>query len=136
MLRTKHSEMLWSIATAPTSQESTREIAKPGNWATKRAAPAPLPGPLSPGELVTVRTRNSEYRVIVLDDMGCHVLVQGGRHFPFTTEAWMLDGSWVTELLPPGAAFGHSMVFVVGTRGFMTSPIVLIERERSGGRAA
>ena len=58
-----------------------------------------LESPGNPGRFITVRTGNSLYHLIVLDPLGRKVLLQGGRYFPCTTEACLLEGSSVPELL-------------------------------------
>ena len=63
--------------------------------------PAHLADPLSPcgtvtdidlhllpaGTQLSVNTRNSRYRILMLDGSGCHALVQGGRYFCEETDA-------------------------------------------------
>jgi hypothetical protein len=121
----------WQPAIITPHQERTLEVANPrrGSTPVKLAKPnAQLPA-LAPGELVTVHTRNSTYRLIILDPTGHDILIQGGRHFPCSTEACLLDGSSVLELLSDGVEVGCKLQFVVGERCFITSTIVEIERE-------
>jgi len=47
---------------------------------------------LPPGTELCVDTRNSRYRLVMLDGSGCNALVQGGRYFSQETEA-RIDGS-------------------------------------------
>lgn len=52
---------------------------------------------LPAGTQVSVNTRNSRYRFLMLDGSGCHALVQGGRYFCEETDAEIVgarfDGS-------------------------------------------
>lgn len=47
---------------------------------------------LRPGTELRVDTRNSQYRILMLDGNDCHALVRGGRYFAQETEA-RIDGS-------------------------------------------
>jgi hypothetical protein len=42
---------------------------------------------LPAGTRLSVNTRNSRYRLLMLDGSGCHALVQGGRYFCEETDA-------------------------------------------------
>ena len=42
---------------------------------------------LPAGTQLSVNTRNSRYRLLLLDETGCHALVQGGRYFCEETDA-------------------------------------------------
>jgi hypothetical protein len=131
MSRSEQRERFRPAATVARRQEWTREVAKlrRGSIPAKLSTPNTQLGALAPGELVTVHTRNSTYRLIILDPTEQNILIQGGRHFPCSTEACLLDGSCVLELLVGGAAVGCNLEFVAGDRCFITSPIVEIERE-------
>lgn len=138
MWASEQSERAWPAPSVAPRQQTTLEVPNPG-WRSiplkRPTSGTPLP-PLAPGELVTVRTRNSVYRLIVLDPTGRSVLIQGGRHFPCSTEAELLDGSSVLDLLSSSVENGRSLRFAVGIRGFVTSSIVTIEREGPHVRAA
>ena len=131
MLRSEQRERFRPAATVAPCQERTREVAKPrrGSTPAKLSKPNAQLRALAPGELVTVHTRNSTYRLIILDRTGQNILIQGGRHFPCSTEACLLDGSSVLQLLVGGAAVACNLEFVAGDKCFITSPIVEIERE-------
>jgi hypothetical protein len=78
----------WQAATVTRRPERTLEVANPrrGSTRVKLAKPNVQLPALAPGELVTVHTRNSTYRLIILDPTGHNILIQGGRHFPCSTE--------------------------------------------------
>lgn len=82
-----------------------------------------------------MRTRNSLYRLILLDPTGRHILIKGGRYFLSSTEACLLEGSTVLQLLSRGVEVGCGLQFVVGDACFITSPIVKIEREGNSARS-
>jgi len=131
MLRCEQSERFRLPAPMSRRQDNTMEVERPwtgrlrARLSTVRAELAAL----APGELVTVRTRNSLYHLIILDPAGETVLIEGGRYFPCTTEARLLEGSHVPDLLIDGVADGGSLQFQVGNRCVVTSPIVEVERE-------
>ena len=63
---------------------------------------------LPAGTQISVNTRNSRYRFLMLDGSGCHALVQGGRYFCEETDAEIVgatfDGSsrrvgWICSVL-------------------------------------
>ena len=56
---------------------------------------------LPSGTELVVETRNTRYRVVMLDD-GCEALVQGGRYFPQETTAGMLGCTFGGSLLNLG----------------------------------
>ena len=131
MLQSELSERFWPAAPFVPRHDRTLEVERPRTGALPvrlSEVNAQLVA-LAPGELITVRTGNSLYHLIVLDPLGRKVLVQGGRYFPCTTEACLLEGSSVPELLLDAVAARCSLQFVVGNRCFMTSPIVEVERE-------
>lgn len=130
MLRSERSEGFWQVATVAPRQE-TLEVPKPRTGAirVKLSKPGVPFRALAPGELVKVRTRNSRYRLIVLDPLGQKILIQGGRHFPCSTEVRLLDGSSVLELLAGAGEPGCGLQFALGDKCFMTSPIMHIKRE-------
>lgn len=136
MLRSELSERFWRTDTV--APGSTLEVPKPeaGTIRVRLSKPGVPFRALAPGELVTVRTRNSRYRLIVLDPFGRKILIQGGRHFPCSTEACLLDGSSVLELLAGAGEAGGGLQFLVGDKCFMTSAIVHVEREGSNVVAA
>ena len=138
MLRSERSDPFRPVATVAPGQETTLEVAKPTKGAIpgKLSKPNPQLGEFAPGELVTVRTRNSLYRLIMLDPAGRKILIQGGRYLPCSTEACLLGDSSVLGVLAGGVDVGCSLQFVVGDRCFITSPIVEIEREGPNVRAA
>jgi len=131
MLRTEHDERFWHAPAILPAQEKTLEVERPrtGAFSVGLSETSAQLVALAPGELITVRTRNSLYYLIVLDSIGRRILIQGGRYFPCTTEACLLEGSSVPELLVGAAEARCSLQFVVGDRCFVTSPIVEIERE-------
>lgn len=71
--------------------------------AARRPVALPL---LLPGTMVTVRTRNTTYRFVVVDGSARHISIQGGRLFPRATDVHLLgalDGEdglkvgWIVE---------------------------------------
>ena len=84
---------------------------------------------LQPMTTLVVRTRNTQYRIVVAPDSAIHV--QGGRFFPGLTTA-RLDGSSAGgSLLKLGCiTVGLRMEISVGGQRIVTSPVRTISRER------
>jgi len=80
--------------------------------------------PLAPGTTLIVQTRNSQYRLIVLDGERPGVLVQGGALFPEATVAHLQGASAGGSLVRTGwIEVGFRMELLVGPRRIVTSPV-------------
>jgi len=83
---------------------------------------------LPPLTTLLVETKNSSYRIVVME--GSHVRVQGGPFFPQPTPA-QLDGARLcgTGLEVEWLGVGLRMRITVGARRLVTSPIRAISAE-------
>src|SRR5262245_19040405 len=83
---------------------------------------------LPPATTLVVETKNSSYRIVVME--GSSVCVQGGPYFPEPTSAH-LDGARLlgTGLQVDWLEVGLLMTITAGTRRFVTSPIRAITTE-------
>ena len=85
-------------------------------------------GRLEPMTTLHVWTWNSMYRVVVSE--GSEVLVQGGSSFPAPTPARIDGASAGQGLVRTGwIGLGLLMVFHVGRKRFVTSPVIAIVTE-------
>jgi len=57
---------------------------------------------LAAGTIVSVRTRNSCYRLVIVEPETQHVLVSGGHWFPEPTEARVVGATGGGSMLKPG----------------------------------
>jgi len=79
---------------------------------------------LAPGTTLIVQTRNSQYRLIVLDGDHQDVLVQGGALFPEATAAYLQGASAGGSLVRTGwIEVGLRMELLAGPRRIVTSPV-------------
>jgi hypothetical protein len=88
---------------------------------------------LPPSTTLVVETRNSSYRIVIVE--GSNVCVQGGPFFPEPTSAH-LDGASLrgTGLKVGWLEVGLLMRITAGAKRFVTSPIRTITNEdRSAG---
>lgn len=77
---------------------------------------------LAPMTTLVVRTRNSEYRIVV--SAGDEVLVKGGQFFPSLTEARFSGASVGGSFLKVGwIGIGLRMEILAGGRRIVTSPV-------------
>jgi hypothetical protein len=77
---------------------------------------------LTPFSTVHVRTRNSLYRIVVLD--GTRILVQGGQFFPESTDTHLSGSGLGGSLLKIGCiAVGLRMEFLLDHRRIVTSRV-------------
>jgi len=77
---------------------------------------------LAPLTTLLVRTRNSDYRIIV--SSGDEVFVEGGRFFPCLTEARFSGASVGGSFLKVGwVGIGLRMEILAGGRRIVTSPV-------------
>ena len=94
---------------------------------------------LPPSATVVIRTRNSRYRVVVIDGATRHVRVQGGKLFPESTEM-LLEGAMTDAgtINPGWISVGLPVAISSGLRRITTSRVesVAFERSRSATRAA
>ena len=137
MVRPSRGERSWDATAVAPRQERASEVTRPRHdtISVRLTKPNAQLGALAPGEHITVRTRNSQYRLIVLDQTGRNILIKGGRYFLRSTEACLLEGSTVLQLLSGGPGVGRGLQFVVGDTCFITSRILKIEREGTSARA-
>ena len=84
---------------------------------------------------LTVRTRNSLYRIVAIVPMRGEIMVQGGRFFPELTRARLSGASLGGSFLKMrGIYIGFRMEIQVGLETIITSDVQSIEIV-SGGRA-
>lgn len=84
---------------------------------------------LQPMTSLVVRTRNTQYRIVVAPDSA--IQVQGGRFFPGLTAARLEGSSAGGSLLKVGCiTVGLRMEISVGSQRIVTSPVRTINRER------
>ena len=57
---------------------------------------------LNPGAIVSVRTRHSRYRLVVVEPKTQRVVVNGGEWFPEPTEAQLVGATGGGSMLKPG----------------------------------
>jgi len=90
---------------------------------------------LEPGTTLIVQTRNSEYRVVVLDGTDLDVIVMGGQLFQDATRVRLGGATAGGSLLKIGwIGVGLRVELSVGGRRIITSPVRSITTE--GVRAA
>ncbi len=100
---------------------------------------ADLPGvdlrDVEPLTTITIRTRNSQYRIIVT--LGTSVVVQGGRFFPDAIAARVDGSGFGGSLLKVGwIGIGLQMEIFAGDQRIITSPVYDISIEpRAAGTA-
>jgi hypothetical protein len=85
---------------------------------------------LETGALVSVYTRNSHYRITVLNGHAGAVIVQGGSHFP--TPAYVRLQSGATTASPGRTGFvavGRRLQLLDGPRHVVTSPVQVVMLE-------
>lgn len=87
---------------------------------------------LPAGTMLIVGTRNSQYRITVLDGKERHVLVQGGTHLPSAIRAH-LEGSYDGgSIARDGWIEPHRrMLLVSDTNRIVTSPVSSVSIEPS-----
>jgi hypothetical protein len=86
---------------------------------------------LTPFDTICVRTRNSDYRIFLLDPKGGRVLVEGGRQFVEPAEA-VLNGSTLGGFMFKIGWIGIGLRIEFQTNGKVvsTSPVQSIRVER------
>lgn len=84
------------------------------------------------GTELLVETRNSQYRLVLLDDRGRNALIEGGRHFREWTEV-QINGSMCGESLPRVGwiGLGLSLELTVHGMRLLTSRVRSIRIEPS-----
>lgn len=86
---------------------------------------------LDPITTLLVRTHHSRYRITVLRPPKTHVLVQGGRFFPDTTEARLWGSSFGGSLLKMAwIGVGLRMEICADGQLVITSPVKAIDVQR------
>ena len=90
---------------------------------------------LEPFTTILVRTRNTEYRVLVLDQKSGWALVEGGRHLPEPTEV-MVCGSLLRDrpFKMGMIATGYRLELSLDGKVFITSPIESIQVVRASAK--
>ncbi|HXW08052.1 MAG TPA: hypothetical protein VD833_22670 [Vicinamibacterales bacterium] len=79
------------------------------------------------GTILSVYTRNTHYRLTVLNGAGGSVVVQGGRHFPEPTYARLQGSSGAGSGVKVGwIGVGLRMEVADGDRFIVTSPVQAI----------
>ena len=87
---------------------------------------------LAPGTTLNVRTRNSRYRLTVLDGVRHRVLIQGGEHIPTATPADLQGATAGGSLVRTGwIEVGRRMELWCGSRRIITSPVQSVSIEPS-----
>jgi hypothetical protein len=102
-------------------------------------APAVLVDILPPKARVVVTTRNSCYRIAVIDGADRRVLITGGTMFPEPTEILLEGATTDAGIIDPGwISVGQPMTLAAGLRRITTSRVesVAFERVPSKVRAA
>ena len=86
---------------------------------------------LEPFSTIVVQTRNTEYRVLLLDPRTGWAMVEGGRHLPEPTEV-MVCGSLLRDqdFKLRMVAIGYRLEMSVDGKVFITSPIESIRVEQ------
>ncbi len=85
---------------------------------------------LAPLTTLIVRTRNSQYRIVI--SQGGTVLVEGGRFFPRPTTAYLDGATFGGSLLKVGwISVGLRMEIRTGDQRIVTSPVHAIATERA-----
>ena len=84
---------------------------------------------LTQGEAVVVKTRNSSYRIIMLEPTSQMVLIRGGKYFQKPSEACLLGSAMGRQIQIGRIVLGQGMGVAVGQRCFVTSPVAVIERQ-------
>ena len=86
---------------------------------------------LKPFDIIKLRTRNSDYRILLLDPLTGRVLVEGGNHLPEPSEA-LVRGSAICGLpFKEGSLdIGSRLEMWVDEKVFITSPIESLEVQR------
>jgi hypothetical protein len=82
---------------------------------------------LEPGTILAVTTRNTRYRLTLLDRHG-HALITGGSLFPHPTEV-KIEGATVRGIIPKlgWIIVGLHLEMTIGGRVITTSPVKSIE---------
>ena len=86
---------------------------------------------LEAGTSLSLRTRNSAYRLTVLDGARGEVLVQGGLRFPENTQACFLGSDAHGALKINWLGVGQRMRILTGERRVSTSPVQSITIEHA-----
>ena len=87
---------------------------------------------LAEHDLLSVRTANNEYEIVVIHPQTAQVMVRGGHYFPGYTLAY-LSGS---SLNSHGISVGCAIEFFIGSRRIKTSPVRNIRVLRDSELAA
>jgi hypothetical protein len=85
-----------------------------------------------PGTTLILETRNSTYRIVVLDGEQGHALVQGGAFFGDQTDAWVGGAAGCGALKIGRICVDLCLEVWVGSRRIVTSPVRSIRVEAYG----
>lgn len=89
---------------------------------------------LAPFDTISVRTRNSDYRVFLLDPRTGRALVQGGKYFPEPVAAMMNGSTFGSFTLKEGwIGIGLRMEFEANGKITSTSPVESFHVEHPAG---
>ena len=90
---------------------------------------------LEPFTTIRVQTRNTEYRVLVLDPRTGWAVAEGGSHLPEPTEV-MVCGSLMRDrdFKMKTVAIGYRLEMSVDGKVFITSPVASIQVERGSAQ--
>ena len=87
---------------------------------------------LAAGAIVSVRTRNSCYRLVIVEPESQRVLVSGGDWFPESTEVHLVGSTGGGSMLKPGwIGVGLRLELRHTTRPITTSPVEAVTIEWS-----
>ncbi len=90
---------------------------------------------IEPFTTILVRTRNTEYRILVLDPRTGWAVAEGGRHLPEPTEV-MVCGSLLRDrdFKMRTVAIGYRLEMSVDGKVFITSPVESIQVELASAK--
>jgi hypothetical protein len=82
---------------------------------------------LQPFDTILLRTRNSDYRMLLLDPNAGRALVEGGQYLTEPNQAF-IKGSSISETAFKSAwiCIGGRLELWVGDRAFITSPVISV----------
>jgi hypothetical protein len=128
----KQTQVKWPAMVKRSSGPDTKEVRNPLLQTVRDSISGDrsfLIHSLTQGESVVIKTRNSSYRIIMLDRTAQMVLIRGGRHFQNPTEACLLGSAVGRKIQVGRIALGKGIGIAVGRRCFVTSPVAVIERQ-------
>jgi hypothetical protein len=91
---------------------------------------------LAKHDLLSIRTANSEYEIVVIHPESAHVMVRGGHHFPDYTFAYLSGSSLNSSITVHGISVGYGVELFIGNRRIKTSTVRKIRLFREAELAA